>query len=184
MEVSCGQYFSFGGASYFGVFCHIFGDGSKGVKWSGHGSMKESAVRSNLFLQLYLMLGNQLPDNLFKLGTVLDIGQWNATVPGHQSPESQIDHILIVDDPARQKIPFNGNGLPEADFPENNHWHAQYREAKDEGIDNIRKDRAGNECHENKENTGEHSDWIKNNRQADAHGVFWFKNGLFAEIFV
>jgi hypothetical protein len=131
-----------------------------------------------LFLEGEFVLGNQSLDDLIELRAVLDINQGNTTALCHQAARGEIDDILIMNDPAEKKIPFNCNYLSKPDLPKNNHWHTQDREAKNSGIDDIRKDRAG-DCHEDKENAGNHTDGIENNRQADAGGVLRFENKFF-----
>jgi hypothetical protein len=87
-----------------------------------------------LFLEGELVLGNQPLDDLVELSAVLDIGQGNSAVLCHQAARGEIDHILVMDDPAEEKIAFNYYYLSEPDLTKNNQRHAQNREPKDDGI--------------------------------------------------
>ena len=114
------------------------------------------------------MSGNQATNNFLKLASVLYIRKRNATMLGHQPAQSEIGHILIMDDPRRKKLALEDDRLAEFDLPKNDHRHAQYSKSKDDGIDCIRKDRMGGDRHVNKENAGNYSNWIEKDRQPDS----------------
>ena len=114
------------------------------------------------------MPGNQTANNFLKLATVLDIRKGNTAMPGYQTAHGEIGHILIMDDPRREKIALEDDRLAESDLPKNDHRHAQNGESKDYGVDGVWKDRMGGDRHVNKENTGDYSNWIEKDRHPDS----------------